>query len=261
MKFLSMFVLAGALVSAFLIGYFFPHHDVNPATTAETTAAQPRFTSATLPDFSTYTDVKLKKSDFFSFMLPRVKQANQLILQERDWIKNLQRQSNEFEQTQMNQLLQLAEKYKVKFQQPNEIIQELLIRIDTLPASLVLAQAANESAWATSRFAVQGNNLFGQWCYVKGCGLIPRGRGADQHHEVARFKNIQQSIDSYMRNLNTQAAYTDLRGLRQDMREDNSTVSGLQLAKGLLKYSTRREAYVEEIQAMIRQNRLGQYDK
>ncbi len=261
MKFLSIFVLAGALVSAFLGGYFFPHHNVTADIAVEKKVAQTQFTNSTLPDFSTYTDVKLKKLDFFSFMLPRVKQANQLILQERDWIKSLQHKSDTFEQEQMDRLLALAKKYKVKFQQPNEIIEELLIRIDTVPASLVLAQAANESAWATSRFAVQGNNLFGQWCYVKGCGLIPRSRGADQHHEVARFKNIQQSIDSYMRNLNSQAAYTDLRDLRQDMREDNSTVSGLTLAKGLLKYSTRREAYVEEIQAMIRQNRLAQYDK
>jgi len=263
MKIISTSILAGALISAFLAGYFFP----KKATTEKTVAGQ--FNSqlarsfnadSELPNFSTYQDVKLKKADFFAYLLPRVKKANQTILQERLWVESLLSQGNEFNQTQMHMLLTLSEKYKVKALNPKTMISELLSRVDTIPASLVLAQAANESAWGTSRFARQGNNLFGQWCYVKGCGIIPKSRDNNQRHEVASFKNIQQSINSYMHNLNSQISYTNLRKLRKDMRQNKQTVSGILLAHGLLKYSTRREAYVEEIQAMIRQNKLAQYD-
>ena len=209
------------------------------------------------PDFSVYTDVKQKKLDFFLFLLPKVKIANEAILKERRWLAQLPDSI-----TKKNQatLVVLAKKYKVKAVGFNDIIEQLLIRVDTIPASLVLAQAANESAWATSRFARQGNNLFGQWCYVKNCGLIPKQRGKGENHEVAQFKSVQQSIESYMRNLNSQYSYEDLRTLRQQLRISKNVVSGYQLAQGLLKYSTRREAYVKEIQAMIKHNGLSQYD-
>ena len=263
MKIINASILAGALSIAFLVGYFFPKEmNLNQGPVSQL-SSQPVKTfneNSALPDFSTYKDVKLKKVDFFAYMLPRIKKANQQVLEERQWIKSLLSQGSEFKQAQMNQLLALAEKYKVKVLNPNDIISELFIRVDTIPASLVLAQAANESAWGTSRFAKQGNNLFGQWCYVKGCGIIPKGRDNNEHHEVASFKDIQQSINSYMRNLNSQASYKDLRALRKEMRENTQTISGTELARGLLKYSTRREAYVEEIQVMIRQNNLAQHD-
>ena len=263
MKIISASILAGALSSAFLVGYFFPKNmNTNKGTVSQISSQPSRSfnVNSALPDFSTYKDVKLKKADFFAYMLPRVNKANQQVLEERQWIESLLSQGSEFKQAQMNQLLALAEKYKVKVLNPNDIIHELFMRVDTIPASLVLAQAANESAWGTSRFAKQGNNLFGQWCYVKGCGMIPKSRGNNEHHEVASFKDIQQSINSYMRNLNSQASYEDLRALRKEMRQSKQTISGTNLAHGLLKYSTRREAYIEEIQAMIRQNNLAQHD-
>lgn len=263
MKIISSLILAIALTAAFLTGYFFPKKIANsPVNTLHSSPMGSRVFNANsaLPDFSVYNDVKQKKADFFAYMLPRIQKANQLISKERKWLKDLLSQDNQFEQSQVNQLLALSDKYKVKVLNPNDMVAELLVRIDSIPASLVLAQAANESAWGTSRFAKQGNNLFGQWCYVKGCGMIPKSRGNNQHHEVASFDNIQQSINSYMRNLNSQSSYKDLRVLRKKMRDSSQSLSGLALAHGLLKYSTRREAYVEEIQAMIRQNKLSQYD-
>ena len=268
MKIIALTSLLLALILAFLSGYLFETFKVNGgnATAAMVTLqkTEPLPSSPTVtatfsekPDFSTYTDVKQKKLDFFLFLLPKVQVANEGILQERRWLTALNTPMADENQAALQAL---AKKYKVKASEPAEIIAQLLVRVDTIPASLVLAQAANESAWATSRFAVQGNNLFGQWCYVKGCGLVPKRRGKDQHHEVAQFKTVQQSIESYMRNLNSQFSYDDLRTLRQQLRVSKQVVSGHLLAQGLLKYSTRREAYVEEIQAMIRQNGLSQYD-
>ncbi len=263
MKIISTSILAGSLIFAFLLGYFFPtktNHEKAAAIHLNSQPSRVFNDNSELPNFSTYKDIKLKKSDFFAYMLPRVKKANQIILQERLWVENLLSQGHDFNKTKMQKLLTLSEKYKVKTLNPNKMISELLSRVDSIPASLVLAQAANESAWGTSRFAKQGNNLFGQWCYVKGCGIIPKDRDNSQRHEVASFENIQQSITSYMHNLNSQISYGDLRELRKDMRQNTQTISGIKLANGLLKYSTRRMAYVEEIQTMIRQNNLAQYD-
>ena len=250
MKYIAATSLLLTLVLAFFTGYLL---EIKGNKTPGLASQSPSET----PDFSAYTDVKQKKLDFFLFLLPKVKIANEGILQERRWLTQLPTNLNKDDQAS---LLALAKKYKVKTSETKDIIEQLLTRVDTIPASLVLAQAANESAWATSRFARKGNNLFGQWCYVKDCGLVPKQRGKGQNHEVAQFKSVQQSIESYMRNLNSQYSYEDLRTLRQQLRGSKQVVSGHQLAQGLLKYSTRREAYVEEIQAMIRQNGLAQYD-
>ncbi len=249
MKYISAICLLLLILISFLAGYFFPAIHSSSV-----------YGASEQPDFSSYTDVKQKKLDFFLFLLPKVQIANQAILKERLWLETLHQQQPPFNASQSDSLQSLASKYKVKITEHSATITELLIRVDIIPASLVLAQAANESAWATSRFAVQGNNLFGQWCYVKDCGLVPKNRDSGQQHEVAQFKTVQQSIESYMRNLNSQFSYEDLRQLRKTLRNNNEVVSGHKLAQGLLKYSTRREAYVKEIQLMIRQNGLSQYD-
>lgn len=246
---ISIALLLILLIAAFTTGFWFPTK----------TTEKYNFAIKTMPDFSQYTDVKKKKQDFFGFLLPRVKASNKNILEERNWLlaldlNNLSKQENE-------RLEQLAEKYEVDdYESIEQLFSVLKRRIDKLPPSMVLAQAANESAWGTSRFARKGNNLFGQWCYVKGCGLIPKKRDDDGRHEVAKFDDVQASIESYMRNLNSQFSYKDLRIQRSIMRNNNQNISGYKLAEGLIKYSTRREEYVKEIQAMIKQNNLGQYD-
>jgi Bax protein len=127
-----------------------------------------------------------------------------------------------------------------------------------LPVSLVLAQAANESGWGTSRFAIDGNNFFGVWCYVEGCGLKPLDRDQGARHEVKRFESIYEGVAAYIHNINTNPAYSDLRAIRMSMRSLNVPARGVQLAEGLLAYSIRGKDYVRDIQAMIRSNRLEQ---
>lgn len=137
---------------------------------------------------------------------------------------------------------------------------ELLLRVDVVPVSLVLAQAANESAWGKSRFAKDANNYFGQWCYRKGCGLIPLKRPSGASYEVQAFSSIESSIRSYLNNLNTNQAYRLLRELRKEAREKHKALTGIDLAYGLVNYSTRRHSYVKSIQTMIVSNHLNKLD-
>jgi Bax protein len=131
--------------------------------------------------------------------------------------------------------------------------------VDTIPASLVLAQAANESAWGTSRFARQGKNVFGIWCFRDGCGKVPNARAPGKRHEVASFDSVQDGVSYYLLLLNTHPAYAQLRSLRDEKRRVDEKPTGATLAEGLLRYSERGGAYVRELQAMIRVNQLQRY--
>ncbi len=124
----------------------------------------------------------------------------------------------------------------------------------------MLAQAANESGWGNSRFAREGNNLFGQWCFSIGCGIIPGERNHRSRHEVQVFETPFESVSSYMRNLNSHQQYQELRIIREQSLQQNETINGLLLTEGLLGYSERGEDYVLEIQQMIRSNKLQKLD-
>ena len=116
-------------------------------------------------------------------------------------------------------------------------------------------QAANESAWGTSRFARIGLNFFGQWCYKKGCGMVPRRRNSEAEHEVAAFKSVRAAVSSYFKNINTHNAYKELRTIREDLRAQQKPILATKLTYGLMSYSERGEAYIEELNTMINQNR------
>lgn len=258
MQYVLPSLLAFTISLSFIIGFNFANYFNQQSTSLYEKFLQ---SQNELPDFAQYTDVKQKKSEFFQFLLPKVQLANERILAERHFVTSISAKSLDgLSSLQQLRLEKLIEKYKVKAEELEQQINQLLIRINQIPASLVLAQAANESAWGTSRFAKQGNNLFGQWCYVKGCGLVPKGREKNQMHEVAKFDSVQDSVESYMRNINSQFSYADLRALRETQVETGG-LNGHELAQGLLQYSTRREAYVHEIQIMIKQNNLEQYDQ
>lgn len=206
-----------------------------------------------LPDFGAIYDVKQKKKAFFDYLTPYVKQINQELATEHSFIQSLQTNPNNEEDAK--HLAKLAKKYRVKQSQDFVSIKsELLKRVDQLPIELVLMQAANESAWGTSRFALQANNLFGQWCFKPGCGVVPEGRPEGETYEVRKFNHPAESVKSYFYNLNTGYAYEDLRIVRHTLRSLNEELDPMVLAEGLLAYSTRREAYVDEIQKMISVN-------
>ncbi len=212
-----------------------------------------------IPAFSEIKDVKEKKRQFFNYLRPFIAKENNRIKYKRALLNTLVTNlKNESYHSSVNikKLNKLAREFGLSEKGILQNLEELKKRIDIIPSSLVLVQAANESAWGTSRFAVQANNLFGQWCYSKGCGIIPKKRNTGSHHEVRKYNSIEASVASYMRNLNSHRSYKELREIRANLRSSGRLISGIKLAQGLSKYSERGEHYVKELTQMIKQNRL-----
>lgn len=220
----------------------------------------PTWAREDLPDFTGYRDTTEKKVAFFSFLYPRIVLANSRILIERDYLDSLT-QKDTLSKQEHTWLAAQSKRLRVD-EEPGSPEQFALLRkrLDVIPPSLILAQAANESAWGTSRFALRGNNLFGQWCFSKGCGLVPLNRVEGASHEVAAFPSPYHSVRAYIQNLNRHGSYQGLRDTRFDDREAGNPLTGLSLARGLISYSERGEEYVDEIRSMIRYNNLTFYD-
>ncbi len=214
-----------------------------------------------LPDFDLDGPVEARKQAFFEFLAPLVREENARVAAQRERLLALE---DRFEAGQppgwwaQRWLRARAIEYELD-SNPDRSVEETLValklRIDTVPPALAMVQAAAESAWGRSRFARQANNLFGQWCYEPGCGLVPRRRSQGARHEVAAFESPRQSVRRYLHNLNTHPAYAPLRRIRAGLREAGEPPRALALADGLLRYSERRQAYVDEIKAVIRANR------
>ena len=211
-----------------------------------------------IPDFAAYKDVKAKKSAFFNFMAPMIQTENKTIFANRQWLQSLQ--ANALNTADHARLQKLAKHYKVDISDNlDAMVTKLLSRVDIVPVSMVLAQSANESAWGTSRFAKQGLNFFGQWCFSKGCGIVPSQRSTGMHHEVRRFASVNESVAAYLVNLNTNRAFKKFRNIRAVKRSEHAKLTGHDLMAGLINYSERKEAYIKEIRSMIRFNKLSQY--
>jgi len=195
------------------------------------------------------------KVTFFSLMKPLVERENDRIMQQRMKLKAL-RSANRLKASELHWLHQLADQYRISFRgKPDEAVwNRLLQSVDIIPLEMALVQAANESAWGQSRFARHANNYFGQWCYKKGCGLVPLARPAGATHEVRSFATPNLSVRAYMKNINTSRAYTEFRRMRQALRDQRRMLNAELLAAGLQSYSERGMAYVKVIQAMIRSN-------
>ncbi len=210
-----------------------------------------------MPDFRNFEAGTERKQAFFSFLLPLVTAENERILADRErllaiaaddapgWIAR-------------RWVRELARDY---VEDPGEMAYEdlrdvLLRRVDAVPAAMALAQAAKESGWGTSRFARNGNNLFGEWCYTPGCGIVPRARARGRRHEVRAFPSPRQSVRSYIANINTHRGYRELRRERARLRAAGRTVTALALVPHLHAYSERGADYVADIRRMIVSNEL-----
>jgi len=218
-----------------------------------------------MPDFGSILDVNEKKETFFDFMEPFVDDVNARIMQERQRLLGIMEELKKGgfpEDSEMRFLSTLSEKYELDTDDllDPDFLALLLRRVDKIPASLALAQAANESAWGASRFAQDGKNFFGQWCYIDGCGIVPRRRVEGATYEVRSFESVIESVESYIHNLNTFPSYQMLRRIRQQLRQQNLAVDGVNLADGLESYSARGLDYVAELQRMIYSNDLLERD-
>jgi len=221
----------------------------------------PAWAKDDLPDFSGYSDTTERKVAFFSFLYPRIVLANSRVLLEREYLDALATKPD-LSDREIKWLSEQSQRLRVEAETgSDEQFALLRKRLDVIPPSLILAQAANESAWGTSRFATEGNNLFGQWCFTQGCGLVPMSRVDGASHEVAKFESPYQSVRSYIQNLNRHPTYQPLRDIRLQDRQAEKPLSGWHLAEGLLGYSERGEDYIKEIRSMIRYNNLEFYDR
>lgn len=198
-----------------------------------------------------------RKSLFFRSLLPLVLAENARIAAQRDEL--IAARDGAMEAAAAERLVdRLAGRYGVDGAPDDpETLDALLARVDVVPPALALAQAANESGWGTSRFALEGNNLFGEWTWSAEQGLEPENRAEDASHYVRRFESLRASVRSYLNNLNRHEAYAELRTRRAAAREAGRPLRANALVEGLGAYSERGEEYIAELRTMLRQNRLA----
>ncbi len=152
----------------------------------------------------------------------------------------------------------LQKKFKQYGVRQNDLY-TLKVRMDEIPVSLAIAQAAKETGWGTSRFALKGNALFGQWTWY-GDGIKPKNAEKGKDHKVMKFNSLQLSVRAYLRNLNTHSSYKNLRKARSELRNDNELLDSLILSKHLDKYAEIGNQYVDVLQKIIQQNSLKDFD-
>ncbi len=213
--------------------------------------------SAALPDFQSIQDTEERKKLFVQFLKPVIKTENARILQDRYLIKRIYKgvkNGDELSKKDKRWLASIAKQYRVKNREfpSNEAFLDLLMHVDIIPVDLAIAQAANESAWGTSRFARIGNNMFGQWCFKPGCGIVPGQRKEGSTHEVAAFQTVAGSVESYMHHVNSHPAYQQLRALRYKKRLEGQKPDGYTMALGLQKYSGIGMKYVNILRSMMK---------
>jgi Bax protein len=215
------------------------------------------------PDFSSYPAGLERKSTFLNYLYPLIEENNAVIAEQRETILVLKQKAinNELSWWHQLQVKDLATRYDIDDFDSNSqnAWKELLMRVNTIPPAMALAQAAKESGWGTSRFAANGNNFFGQWCFKQGCGLIPKARKASSSHEVAVFNSAKESVQAYMHNINTHQAYSELRSIRAKLHKTGKPFSGLDLIQGLNAYSERGIIYVKELSSLIKFNQLENF--
>lgn len=234
-------------------------------------AAVPEVFFANLPrELPRIKNSKIKKELFFSVLLPPVLKVNEIIRADRSKLKKIILKitlGSKVSEPEYYWLTQKLVQYKVKVQDVGDftrrlgdILEELLTRMNIIPPELALAQAAQESGWGTSRFAQQGNALYGQWTWGSGCGMVPAQRDEGKTHRMKCFKSIIEAVDSYMLNLNTHNAYRALRAARRAFRDDQ-VVDVIPLVETLTSYSEEGPDYVEKIKNIIRVNRLKDFNQ
>lgn len=214
--------------------------------------------TASLPErLGQIRNVQERKQCLIEILLPMALRANQSILKQRQVIEDYCRRLPRLTQDEKEDLLALANMYNVTAGSAEEIVQELLKRVDVLPVSLILAQAAIESGWGTSRFSLEGNNVFGMRT-PSGYGMIPIRRAADESFAVSEFNDLQSCIDYYLWNINTNPQYEELRHIRS---LTDGPYDAFALARGLRNYSEQGGEYVRKVERLISYNALKDYDE
>ncbi|MGH8372646.1 MAG: glucosaminidase domain-containing protein [Gammaproteobacteria bacterium] len=221
--------------------------------------AVPPYAITNLPYGLGTLDKDEKKTVFFRALLPIVLAENTRIWNQRAFLLEQFGHGSVDPQSDAGQnLAALAERYRVEGNLNTPQVRDTLLqRVDVVPVALVLAQAAQESGWGTSRFALEANNLFGIWTWDEDAGSTPINRPSDASHFVRIYPDVQTSVRAYLHNINIGFAYTEFRALRAAMRAQGKPLDPIALAGTLDRYSTAGDLYVANIRAMIRSNDLG----
>lgn len=225
-------------------------------------AEVPRIVPETVPhDLKEVREVERKKEVFLRMVLPLVLMVNERLLEQRERLVALQKKIEAGQSIGREQRAWLNEMYRTYKVEPGEM-DRLLLRVDVVPPSLALAQAAIESGWGTSRFAREGNALFGQWVWGDDAdGIVPEKRQEGKTHKIRAFDTPLEAVAAYIKNLNTHRAYRKLRRMRADLRAQGAGLNGLTLAGGLEAYSEKGQAYVDLVRQIIAANELRPLDK
>jgi len=199
-------------------------------------------------------NTKKRKEMFIKIVLPLIVKENTKIRIDRKRLFTiLNKNSNSDIENKW-----LEKKYKQYGVRQNDL-STLKIRMDEIPVSLAIAQAAKETGWGTSRFALKGNALFGQWTW-SGEGLKPKNAEEGKDHKVMKFHSLQLSVRAYLRNLNTHSTYKNLRKARTELRNQEKPLDSIILSKYLDKYAETGNQYIEVLQKIIDQNNLKDFD-
>ena len=195
-----------------------------------------------------------RKETFIKIIMPLILIENEKIIEDRKKLfKILGKQSNT-----MGEKVWLKRRFK-DYDIKGEDISELKLRLDIIPTSIAIAQAAKESGWGTSRFALEGNAMYGQWTWG-GDGIEPSQKDKKKEHKILKFPKLQSSVSAYMKNLNTHRGYSEFRKERSKIREKNKTVEGIDLVEYLYNYAQTGSEYVKILKKIIEQNDLTDCD-
>ena len=205
-------------------------------------------------DLDALQSTKLKKETFIKIVLPLIVAENERILEDREKLLVLsgKKFTTDLEKQWIRQKLL---EYKVK----KGNLKELIVRMDIIPTSIALAQAAKESGWGTSRFALEGNAIFGQWTW-SGQGIAPLDRESNKNHKILKFPILRASVKAYQNNLNTHKSYTKFRQKRLALRDKNKKIKGLELTETLNNYAQTGSEYTKILNQIIKQNRLMDFE-
>ena len=205
-------------------------------------------------DLDELSNTRLKKETFIKIVLPLVVAENERILADRKKLKVIlkKKQTSDLEKQWLRQKLL---EYKVKKGNMDELVE----RVDIIPTSIALAQAAKESGWGTSRFALEGNAIFGQWTW-SGNGIAPLDRESNKNHKILKFPILRASVKAYQNNLNTHKSYSNFRNKRMTMREKSKSIKGLELTETLKNYAQTGSEYTKILNQIIIQNRLTDFE-
>jgi len=206
-------------------------------------------------DLKTLGDTKKKRDLFIKIILPLILDENEKITQDRKKLfKILGKNFNT-----VGERVWLKRRFK-EYKIDDQDLSKLKMRMDIVPVSIALAQAANESGWGTSRFALEGNALFGQWTWSKK-GISPKNKDPNKSHKILQFQVLKASVKAYKNNLNTHRAYSEFREARAKLRQEKKQIIGLELTKYLKNYASIGEKYVLILDDIIERNSLTDFDK